>query len=208
MARRNNSGGVTSTSAQDPEHPCGFWAENRTIDTSGCSAASSASAVASIFGDTKTPDGKEISPSEVMSLYNSAQSNQGGFADIIEDYYGLDTATDVRFGQQATDGSNCLDNLLENGGAVVKSINDGDHYIAVTDVKYEDGHKYYYVVDPNNRSTTDVGKWCIADAKPEETPDWYQWSDISTSHGQTVMIAPQNQNIYDACGLGRPKISM
>ena len=206
MARRNNLGGVSEASTKDPEHPCGFWAEDRTIDTSGCSTAASSSAIATIYGSTVTPDGKEISPVEMMSLYNSAKSNQGGFADIITDYYGLDTATDIRFGQ-TVNGTSCLDNLLENGGAVVKSINGGDHYIAITDTKYEDGSRYYFVVD-SDKSTDAVGRWVNADAKQGETPNWWEWNSISTSHGTTVMIAPPNTNIYDACGLPHNTTSM
>ena len=104
----------------------------------------------------------------------------------------------------AKNGELAMDNLLREGGSVIRSIRGGDHYVAITDIKEENGQKYYYVVDTDqDPKYGTTGDWYLAsDAYDPSKEGKVQWNEIKNSGGQTGFIAPvqsegDNRSISD-----------
>lgn len=173
-------------------------ANTRGIKSSGCGPTATASAIATEYGDTKTANGEPITPDYAVELLPAQTSNSGmEFLKPICDHYDLDSAIggkDVNsgFNTVAKNGELAIDNLLREGGSVIRSIRGGDHYVAITDIKEENGQKYYYVVDTDqDPKYGTTGDWYLAsDAYDPSKEGKVQWNEIKNSGGQTGFIAP------------------
>ena len=187
----------------------------RTIKTSGCGSTSTATALSTMYGDTKTPDGEPLTPDYLAEMLPAQSSNEGmEFLETICEHYGIGydkgnngiNFTKDNHGQP----SDAVDNLLQAGGKVIKCVGGGSHYIAITDMKEENGQKYYFVcdpdVDPKNGTT---GEWYLADMSNDPSKSGrLQWNQIAGS-GQTGFIAPlqedgDTRSIYDFMGVDPP----
>ena len=173
-------------------------ANTRGIKSSGCGPTATASAIATEYGDTKTANGEPITPDYAVELLPAQTSNNGmEFLKPICEHYDLDSAIggkDVNsgFNTVAKNGELAMDNLLREGGSVIRSIRGGDHYVAITDIKEENGQKYYYVVDTDQDPKYGTsGDWYLAsDAYDPSKEGKVQWNEIKNSGGQTGFIAP------------------
>ena len=188
----------------------------RTIQSSACGTTSTASAIATMYGDTKTPDGEPITPDYLAEMLPGQNDNSGmNFLPTVCEHYGLDYdngQANCGLNDTANNGELAMDNLLREGGAVIRSVNGGDHYIAITDIKEEDGKKYYFVVDTDEVSKTS-GTWYQDVEDPRDDPNsmgrGLSWNDIKNGGGETGFIAPpqkegDNRSIYDIMGIDPP----
>ena len=144
---------------------------------------------------------QEITPNQLKPLYTSDDANNGGrFADEVFGSYQLDYSMTKGFSSKDNAGNLILDNVLENGGAVIRSvtlypestddqsqIDWNGHYVALLDVNTFGDKKMYYFADPNEQTP---GKWITEDSLE------YQW--MAESHGTTIMIAPDGMTIEEA----------
>ena len=162
------------------------------IDEKGCSLAVSAMVTSNIKQE-------EITPDQMKPIYQNDSANDGGrFADEVFEHYDLDYSTNQNFSGHDTAGNLYIDNVLENGGAIIRSVtlfseNSSDpvdwngHYVALLDVDTSGDEKLYYFADPNEEQP---GKWVT-----EDSPE-FQW--MAESHGTTIMVAPDGMSIDDA----------
>ena len=162
--------------------------EGSDIAEGGCAVCSSAACLSTILQDST------INPYTVGKVMGENHwTNYGGnFVGHLGEYYGIDT--DMYFGSnyQSVGANNedkrleYMTNLVNNGGAMVLSQNDGAHYIAVT------GYD----------NTT--GKYIVADSYPELSN---QSSNLQYLSGEEIMsknismweaFAPVGMTVSDA----------
>ena len=156
------------------------WLKN--IKQSGCSVASSAMVVSNLTNQNITPD-------VVKTLYHSYDANLGySFAKDVFGTYNLDYTSGMSINWKNNNGEYYYDNVLRNGGAIIQTVNEGTHYIAILGIDDSGNTKRYFVADPNTQSP---GQWLDADSR--------EFMSIRNGHSESSMaIAPQGMDINQA----------
>ena len=167
LYNKNANAGVSSSN----------WGKD--IATSGCSVVSSAMVVSNLTHQNVTPD-------YVKTLYSNSNANIGyHFADEVFGKYGLDYKSGVSVRAKDASGVPYYETVLRNGGAIINTVNNGGHYLAILGVDTSGSSTKYFVADPY---TTNPGVWMDVNS-PEFAPiknGYHESSMIIAPPGKTV----------------------
>ena len=120
------------------------------IAEGGCGPTSLAMAIGTIFHDSS------ITPAVIADIMDGNNSsgkkwtNHGGdFVKNVSNEYGLNC-------QKSSFDGDTIEAVIKAGGAFICAARDGDHYIAITDVVYKDGERYFIECDPYPSNNADL----------------------------------------------------
>ena len=111
-----------------------------TIYEGGCGPTSCATVLGTMFHDPK------ITPETIANvmLENNWSNFGGGFVKHVSDTYGVNCV-------KAKFSGDALEEIINSGGGYIGSVESGGqsggHFIAVTDVVYQDGQRYFVLCD-------------------------------------------------------------
>lgn len=110
------------------------WSKN--ISDSGCGPTSYAMVLSTMMHD------QSITPETIANLMADKNLLNGSdFISAVSNYYGV-TCVQGKYDPDA------IETVINCGGGFIGSARRGGHYIAITDVVYKDGVRYFVLCDP------------------------------------------------------------
>ena len=168
--------------------PDSAW--GKLISQSGCSNSSSSAVISTLTGEMVTPN-------EIEALYKNSSANIGGnFASAVFPEYGLDYSANVAFNGKDESGELLRDNVLENGGAIIRSLGK-DHYLSVLAIDNTGPEKMYFVADSAD-ANGNYGEWVSESSnKFQKIVDPRANIPCVEGSSMTITVAPPGKTIED-----------